>query len=88
MRIFAISDIHTDHKQNLDWVRKLAGQVLPSGLPEYCRLSDVLIVAGDVTHKPDIFRETFEILSDTFAHVFWCPGNHDLYLTRYNVPKY
>lgn len=82
MRIFAVSDIHTDHKQNLLWVRQLLGQCDDSGAQKYSRLTDVIIVAGDVTHKLDLFRETFELFVSVFAHVFWCPGNHDLYLTR------
>ena len=56
MRVFAISDIHTDHKQNLQWVRHLSLETDQAGDPMYSRLADVLIVAGDVTHKPDVFR--------------------------------
>ena len=41
---------------------------------------DVLIVAGDVTPSLVNFEQTFTILVQTFAAVFFVPGNHDLWV--------
>jgi len=63
MRIFAISDIHTDFIKNLDWIQSLAPQ-------EY--QNDILIVAGDVSDNLEIIEKTFTILKSKFRYVFFC----------------
>eukprot|EP00933_Yihiella_yeosuensis_P041188 TRINITY_DN3560_c0_g2_i1.p1 TRINITY_DN3560_c0_g2~~TRINITY_DN3560_c0_g2_i1.p1 ORF type:complete len:393 (-),score=58.22 TRINITY_DN3560_c0_g2_i1:168-1310(-) len=67
--IFAVSDIHTDKKDNMNEI-----------LSWPCRPQDVLIVAGDVSNDLEILRDTFKALKERFGHVFFCPGNHDLWL--------
>lgn len=71
-RIFCVSDLHTDHQDNLRWCRRL----LPGGRFK----QDVLIVAGDVTPSLVILQETLQVLRAAFAHVFFVPGNHDLWV--------
>ncbi|EEF36783.1 conserved hypothetical protein [Ricinus communis] len=40
---------------------------------------DVLLVAGDVAETCSNFFFTMSLLKDTFQHVFYVPGNHDLW---------
>ena len=42
MRVFAVSDIHVDYAENLDWILSLDAREFSE---------DVLILAGDVTDK-------------------------------------
>ena len=53
--IYAVSDIHTDYKQNLDWATSLSGYE-----------DDVLLVAGDVSDDLVTFEATMEALSSSF----------------------
>jgi hypothetical protein len=48
------------------------------GLSEY--RDDTLILAGDVSDDVEKFRATLKILKATFAHVFFVPGNHELWV--------
>ncbi len=73
MRIWAISDLHTDFEENLQWVRGLS-------LQDY--LSDTLIVAGDISDDMAVLEKTLLLLKQRFAHVFFVPGNHDLWIRR------
>ncbi|CAJ1358425.1 unnamed protein product [Effrenium voratum] len=68
IRIWALSDIHTDKKENMEWVDKL---------PEF--RDDVLILAGDVANTMEVLQQTLLLLKKRFARVFFCPGNHDLW---------
>lgn len=45
--VYAISDLHTDHDENMAWVK---------GLPRTSKRKDVLVVAGDVSDDMRIFR--------------------------------
>jgi predicted phosphohydrolase len=71
IRVWAVSDVHTDMKENMaaltDWPR----------CPD-----DVLILAGDVSNDLKVLRATLVIACDRFGHVFFCPGNHDLWLHK------
>ncbi|KAI5072699.1 hypothetical protein GOP47_0012805 [Adiantum capillus-veneris] len=42
-------------------------------------MEDTLIVAGDVAEKLETFATTMTLLKDRFKHVFFVPGNHDLW---------
>jgi predicted phosphodiesterase len=75
MRIYAISDLHTDFRENraaLEGAR-LAGH-----------RDDVLIVAGDVADGETVLRDTLEWLAGRFAEVFFVPGNHELWVRGEN----
>ena len=71
MRIFAISDLHTDIRENRDALRRA---------PMGGHRDDVLIVAGDVADSETVLRETLELLAERFREVFFVPGNHELWV--------
>jgi predicted phosphodiesterase len=71
MRIFAISDLHTDFRENRLLLQRLAGR-------DYSR--DVLVVAGDVADRLDTLRETLTFLRGLFREVWFVPGNHELWV--------
>lgn len=73
MKIFAVSDLHVDYPPNMAWLRGLDGS-------RYSR--DAIIVAGDVTDDLDRLEEGLRILRRAFAHVFFVPGNHELWVRR------
>ncbi|KAL0385234.1 UNVERIFIED_CONTAM: hypothetical protein Sradi_2917700 [Sesamum radiatum] len=72
-RVFVVSDLHTDYSENICWVKSLSSRTHDK---------DVLVVAGDVAETYANFLLTMSILKDKFRHVFFVPGNHDLWLRR------
>jgi predicted phosphodiesterase len=77
MRIFAISDLHTDYRENR--------QIIES-IPGYFHEDDILIVAGDISHRLDKIGDTLSSLRLKFKDVFYLPGNHELWIQgeKYN----
>jgi len=73
LRVFVVSDLHTDYSENMQWVR---------GLSTSCYQRDVLIVAGDVAETYSNFSITMSELKKRFRTVFFVPGNHDLWCRR------
>lgn len=73
LRVFVVSDLHTDYAENMTWVKRL---------PTLKRGKDVLLVAGDVAETHKHFVLTMSILKDKFEHVFFVPGNHDIWCRR------
>jgi len=73
MRVFAISDVHTDYKENLH---------LLAGLPTRSYRDDALMLAGDVSDNLTVLRRTFAILLERFGYVFFVPGNHELWIRK------
>lgn len=73
LRVFVLSDLHTDYAENLKWVKSLSTVRYKN---------DVLVVAGDVAETYKNFIMTMSILKDRFEHVFFVPGNHDLWCRR------
>jgi hypothetical protein len=71
MRLFATSDLHTDYKENLQWLRSLSDT-------EY--RDDALIVAGDISDRLHLIRETLLLLRSKFRRVLFTPGNHELWV--------
>lgn len=71
MRIYAISDLHTDFRENRAALER-------AGLAGH--RDDALIVAGDVADSETVLRETLEWLAGRFAEVFFVPGNHELWV--------
>nr|POF14940.1 hypothetical protein CFP56_71887 [Quercus suber] len=69
MRLWAIADIHVSFKSNRDEFAKLESKDEDDGL----------ILAGDVGETLAQLNEVFEIAKKKFKHVFWVPGNHELY---------
>ena len=71
MRLFATSDLHTDYKENFRWLEELSDT-------EY--RDDILIVAGDISDRLEIIRETLLLLRSKFRQLFFTPGNHELWV--------
>lgn len=70
MRIFAVSDLHTDFRENRLLLEQLSRE-------EYTR--DVLVVAGDIADRLEVIGETLALLRSRFARVYYTPGNHELW---------
>ena len=70
MRLFATSDVHADYKENFNWLKQLSNTAYRD---------DALIVAGDVSDRLEIIRETLKLLRAKFRHVLFTPGNHELW---------
>ena len=82
MRIFAISDLHADFREN----RALLDRI-PSGPYR----EDALIVAGDIADRLAVVEETLGFLRAKFRELFFVPGNHELWVrgeTRDSVEKF
>ena len=75
-RVWLTSDVHTDRENNLQWCKSLP--VHPHG--------DVLIVAGDLSHRLDIIEQTLKIFMERFTRVYFIPGNHDLWMNQSDPP--
>ena len=73
MRIFAVSDLHVDYRENGRWV---------SGLSNADFTDDLLILAGDISDNINLIERTVTAMSERFKHVLYVPGNHDLWVLR------
>ena len=73
MRVFAISDIHVDRRENRAWL---------DGLSRSDFTDDALIVAGDVSHRFVQVLWALGELRRRFREVAFVPGNHDLWIRR------
>lgn len=71
MRVFALSDIHVDYAANARWIR---------GLSRHDFQQDVLILAGDITHRQSLLAWCLSELRARFGTVLFVPGNHDLWV--------
>jgi Calcineurin-like phosphoesterase len=71
MRIFAVSDLHTDFAEN----RRRLQQVSSTSY-----LRDVLVVAGDIADDLRVIDWTLRTLRSRFGRVFYVPGNHELWV--------
>ncbi|KAF2842920.1 Metallo-dependent phosphatase [Patellaria atrata CBS 101060] len=68
MKLYAIADIHLSYQSNREaWAE----------LKEFP--DDGLIIAGDIGESAAQLETAFEKATSCFRHVFWCPGNHELY---------
>ena len=68
MKLYAISDLHLDHKINHDALESLP--IFPE---------DWLIIAGDTCCSIKHFSFALKHLTQRFAQVLWVPGNHELW---------
>ena len=73
MRIFAISDLHADYPQNMALITSISG---------IAHRRDTLLLAGDVTDDLVKLALVLESVRSKFAHVFFVPGNHELWVRR------
>jgi Calcineurin-like phosphoesterase len=73
MRILAISDLHSDFREN-KW--------LLEQLPDVTYRRDILIAAGDISDRLDTLKSTLGLLRAKFMKVFYVPGNHELWVRK------
>ncbi|RPI74025.1 MAG: metallophosphoesterase [Desulfobacteraceae bacterium] len=71
MRIFALSDVHLEYRENAEWL---------FGLSRFDFQKDLLILAGDVSAKSELLEKALSFLKNCFQEVFFVPGNHDLWV--------
>jgi Icc-related predicted phosphoesterase len=71
MRVFAVSDLHTDFRDNWRTVQRVSRT-------DYQK--DVLLVAGDIADRMEVIRDTLATLRSRFQRVFYMPGNHELWV--------
>jgi predicted phosphodiesterase len=73
MRILAISDLHTDFREN---------KVLLEQLSDVAYQQDILIAAGDISDRLETLTSTLTLLRAKFMKVFYVPGNHELWVRK------
>ena len=73
LRVFIMSDVHSDHPSNLVWLK----DNLPARR-EGCL--DVLLCPGDVSDDVEILRDTLAMLKERFDEVVFTAGNHDIWV--------
>jgi len=71
MRFFAISDLHTDFADNWKSLQQFS---------RYDYKDDALLVAGDIADGLGVISRTLSLLRSRFRHVFYVPGNHELWV--------
>src|SRR5690606_23719641 len=69
MKLFAISDLHLDHRANREALQKL---------PDFG--DDWLILGGDLSSSAQHLHAALELLASRFAGLVWVPGNHELWV--------
>lgn len=72
-RLFAISDIHIDYKENREilWA-----------WPEDEYQNDTLIIAGDATDDLALLERFLTTMAGKFRRLVFVPGNHELWVKR------
>ena len=75
LRIFAMSDVHTDHTQNFEWVEAHTPGRRANSF-------DVLLCPGDVSDNHETVRKTLGALKRRFNEVLFTSGNHDVWMPR------
>jgi Calcineurin-like phosphoesterase len=73
MRILAISDLHTDFRANWELLNQLPASA--------CK-NNALLVAGDIADRLETISETLSLLRQKFSHLFYVPGNHELWVRQ------
>jgi len=75
--LFAVSDLHLDHRDNRD----IAEAFRPDSA------GDWLAVAGDIAHRQDHIIAFLARMRDHFDKVIFTPGNHDLWTIAGGEPR-
>ena len=66
-----MSDIHTDFPENMSWCASLS---------DVAFARDAVILGGDVSDDLRVLETTLRLFKRKFRHVFFTPGNHDLWI--------
>lgn len=88
MKIDIISDIHLDF-----WIKPSSG-TRPKPLRKFIeevlvpKGGDVLVIAGDITHKNFQTRVLLSMLLEYYKDIVFVIGNHDIYIEANNPSKY
>lgn len=90
-RVLCISDLHVDHAENMQWLANRTTPVEASssfdvggkGLTK----SDLLVVAGDISHDMGRIEEALMYLLRTGASILFVAGNHEAWLHSQEVEK-
>jgi predicted phosphodiesterase len=80
-KVYVISDLHTDYKENLSWVERHVEE-------DAKHSKDILIVAGDVSDDLNVLRRTLQPLASAYHKVFYTVGNHELWVRRADRAKF
>jgi Icc-related predicted phosphoesterase len=80
MKVYVISDVHSDHKENMEWVEAHCAAT--------SRPSSVLIIAGDVSDDLNTLRRTLELFASSYGYCFFCLGNHELWTRKSERGQY
>lgn len=75
LRLYLISDVHVDYKKNREWLTGCIEQ-----LDRDERFYNCLLLPGDVCHLEAVFEEVMGMLAAAFQEVFFCFGNHDVWV--------
>jgi len=78
-KVYAISDVHFDHKCNEDWAHRI---------DDFDFQEDVLIVAGNLCDTRNALARALVTLKAKFRRVFYVPGNHELWLNPSEAARY
>lgn len=75
MKIQYCSDLHLEMPMNLQYLQENPLKVF----------GDILIIAGDLVpfDKLNIFKSYLVEICEKFEKVFWLPGNHEYYFSKY-----
>jgi len=73
IRVFVISDAHSDYAVNLQWLKAKLPDRAPGAF-------DVCLCAGDVSDNLDVLKEALAVLTARFNETFFVAGNHDLWV--------
>lgn len=76
-RVLCISDLHVDHADNMQWLANHTGLV--SNGVQLCN-SDLIVVAGDISHELDRIEQSFSYLQRRGPSILFVPGNHEAWL--------
>lgn len=79
VRIASVSDLHTDYADNREAVVALATEVHRRG-------ADLVIIAGDISHKDDRIRRVLAAFREVATEVAYVPGNHDVWFEVGDAP--
>jgi len=79
-RIFVLSDIHSDHKDNQKWLHE---KVEEKDFNE----KDLLIIAGDISHNMEALKKSLSVLRQKSSQVLFVPGNHEAWVDRRHKPN-
>jgi hypothetical protein len=74
----------TNPDDNFETAPPIDGKII--SIDTHCNVgtwdeTDMIVVAGDISHKMDRIEHSLRLLKQTGAHVVFVPGNHEAWLT-------